>query len=241
MDNQQQTPAPVVTEHGDRIQMAELYAALAAAQGEFEPIVKNRSVSIDIKNEQRQKIGSYTFRYADLEEITAKTRPALSKNGLATVQIINPSTLARGGGSGMSIYTRLLHKSGAELVSEVELPAGAKGGDIKTLGATISYLRRYAKSSLLDIAADDDLDENGEQAGEQGQQATQSKAQAQDDGEFYTDEQFQKNLPSWTAAIVKKGSPHERVIQMASSKRKLTEKQIETIRAIQAPTEDNQQ
>lgn len=232
MDDMNDDPIPVVTANGTGNQMAQLFAALAAAQGEFEPIVKNRSVSIDIKNEQRQKIGQYTFRYADLEEITAKTRPALSKHGLATVQLINPS------GGGTSLFTRLLHSSGAELVSEIPLPANK--GDIKAYGATISYLRRYAKSSLLDIAADDDLDENGEE-GDQGQAqaSTGAKASQEADDGFYTDEQFNKNLPNWTAAITGNKSTPDKVIKMASTKRKLTDEQIATIKAIQ-PTETTQ-
>lgn len=224
MDDMNDDLTPVVTANGTGNQMAQLFAALAAAQGEFEPIVKNRSVSIDIKNEQRQKVGQYTFRYADLEEITAKTRPALSKHGLATVQIINPS------GGGTSLFTRLLHSSGAELVSEIPLPVNK--GDIKSYGATISYLRRYAKSSLLDIAADDDLDENGEEGGQDQAPAASKASQEADDG-FYTDEQFNKNLPNWTAAITGNKSTPDKVIKMASTKRKLTDEQIATIKAIQ--------
>lgn len=138
--------------------LAALYEALANAQGEFDPIVKNRTAVIDIRDKQtRQKIGSYTIRYADLEEITSKTRPALSKYGLATSQVIRRTE------KGSTMVTILAHKGGAVLTSEVALNME---GDIKEVGARISYLRRYAKSALLDIAADDDLDEDGQEAGE---------------------------------------------------------------------------
>lgn len=230
MDDMNDDPIPVVTETGSGNQMAQLYADLALAQGEFQPIQKNRSVTIDMKDKATgAKKGSYQFRYADLEEITAKTRPALSKHGLATTQFLSLST----SGSGTSIFTRLLHKSGATIESEIPLVSN-KDRDIKEYGAVVSYLRRYAKSALLDIAADDDLDENGQEGDGDNSQAAQAKSQ--DDDEFYTDEQFQKNLPSWTAAITNKKSTAERVIKMASSKRKLTEAQIAIINAIK-PTE----
>lgn len=236
-------PPIQLTQHGDNERMAQLFASLAAAQGEFDPIVKNRQVRIQMKQG-----GAYNFRYADLEEITAKTRPALSKHGLATIQIINPSKVARQGFSGLSLFTRLVHKSGAELVSEIEIPG--YGGDIKVLGAGISYLRRYAKSSLLDVAADDDLDENGQEAGggqvQQYQQPAQQQYQQPEQHDTreeppaqgasgYSDDDFKKNLPAWTKAITTGKSTAERVIKMASTKGKLSAKQIKAIEAIAVP------
>lgn len=127
-----------------------LAAALAKAQGAFSPIVKNRAVTIySAKNNS-----SYTFRYADLEELLNATRPALAANGLAIVQEIVNGLLR----------TVLMHESGEERVSDLQL--GSSGSDdIKTFGAKISYLRRYAYQSMLCLAADDDLDEDGAEAG----------------------------------------------------------------------------
>ena len=127
---------------------AELYKALAKAQGEFSGLAKNREVEIIMKSG-----GRYKFRYADLEAVLSATRPALAANGLAVVQVI----------AGDALETVLTHESGASITSSVPLPTPG-GGDIKSYGATIMYLRRYAYTSLLCVAADDDLDENGQEA-----------------------------------------------------------------------------
>lgn len=138
--------------------MTALYAALAAAQGQFRPIVKNRTVQIRMKAG-----GSFAFRYADLEEITSATRPALSANGLS---VLHPLTTEPSGKTYMQ--TILAHAGGGVIVSQVELPAPTSYADPKEFGAASSYLRRYCVSSLLGIAADDDLDENGRDMGGAG-------------------------------------------------------------------------
>lgn len=232
MDDMTDDPTPVVTERGTASQMAELYADLAAAQGEFQPILKNRSVSIDIRDKgTRQRTGSYTFRYADLEEITAKTRPALSKHGFATTQVISLSTAPR---TGTSIFTRLLHKSGATIESEIPL-VPAVNADIKEYGAAVTYLRRYAKSALLDISADDDLDESGREGGED-KSAREPEAESQAEPETYSQDMFEKNLPGWTAAVSKRRTTPETILKMLATKAPLTEKQRAIILALQVET-----
>lgn len=231
---------PPVCSYGSPEQLAALYCALAKAQGEFQPIEKNRSVTIDIKNEQRQKIGQYQFRYADLEEITAKTRPALSKHGLATIQPIGPAKH----GSGIALFTQLIHENGGMLISELSVTTGQR--DIKALGAEISYLRRYAKSAMLDIAADDDMDEQNNQQSPDGDepepeqragQVTRSAPDPEADDGFYSDEQFRKSLTGWEAAIKTGKSTADRIISIASSKRKLTDEQIKHLKSIQPENE----
>lgn len=234
---------PPAGSHGTPDQLSALYAALAAAQGEFDPIVKNRSVTIDIKDKDtKRKIGQYEFRYADLEEITAKTRPALSKHKLATIQVLGPARH----GSGLALFTQLAHADGGMLISELSVTTGHQ--DIKNMGAQISYLRRYAKSALLDIAADDDLDEQQSAQASEGDepepeqragQVTRSAAPATNDNDgFYSDEQFEKSLPGWIAAMGN-GSPADRVIKIATSKLKLTPEQEKKVRE-SAPAEKAQ-
>lgn len=133
--------------------MPALYAALATAQGEFLPIEKNREVTIRMNGG-----GSYQFKYADLSEIFSKTRPALSKNGLAIFQTLEPT-----GDGKIALVCRLAHKDGGEITSEIRI--NAQFSDIKALGAQLSYLRRYIVAPMLGVAADDDLDEDGQEAG----------------------------------------------------------------------------
>lgn len=146
-----ENPSPAPADIGPA---AALYAALAKAQGAFQPIVKNRNVVITMKTG-----GSYKFRYADLEEITAKTRPALSANGLALIQTVEH------GQQGPLLVCRLMHAQGGMIASEVSMPSARDLGDPKTFGAAITYLRRYMVTAMLGVAADDDLDEDGHGAG----------------------------------------------------------------------------
>lgn len=135
--------------------MGPMYTALAKAQGAFLPIEKNRFVTIDIKDKDTgRKIGSYEFRYADLQEIRSKTTPALSENGLCLFQLVTEE------GGGTVIRTVLGHSTGAEITAVARLYRDDR--DIKKFGAAITYLRRYIVSAMLGVAADDDLDEDRE-------------------------------------------------------------------------------
>lgn len=193
----------IIQERGASAQLCALYAALAKAQGEFQPLVKNRSVEIR-KNGQKL----YDFRYADLEEITAKTRPALAKHGLATIQLILPK------GNQSALVTKLVHEGGGSIESEIVVPHGA-GGEIKAYGATLSYLRRYAKSALLDVAADDDLDEGSEGVGEE---RSEQVKKAEVTPETYPDDKFKANLPGWQRAISDGSKTPQKIIAFVESK-----------------------
>lgn len=131
---------------------ASLFAALAAAQGDFQPIEKNREVAI------RSDKGSYAFRYADLEQILSKTRPALTKNGLALFQVLGTK------GDDATLRCELVHSAGGRLVSELTIPGPTSVRDPKQFGAQVTYFRRYMVTSLLGVAADDDLDDDGHEA-----------------------------------------------------------------------------
>ena len=144
--------------------MAALYAALAKAQGAFQPIVKNRDVEITMKSG-----GRYRFRYADLEEILTKTRPALSANGLALIQTVQDGKLA----------CSLVHADGGSISSTVDMPSARELGDPKTFGAAITYLRRYLVTAMLGVAADDDLDEDGQEMGDATARTTSKPPVAQ--------------------------------------------------------------
>ena len=118
----------------------ELNAALAAAQGEFEPIKKEKEV----------KTGSYSYSYAPLDLILEKCRPILSKHGLALTQLLESD------GNGPAIRTELRHAAGGVIGSSFPLPTMPQKA--QELGSLLTYLRRYAIVALLGIAAEDDDD-----------------------------------------------------------------------------------
>lgn len=139
---------------------AKLHAALATAQGQMTNPERNRTVHV------RSEKGSYTFDYATLDSIIDGARKALSSNGIAVSQ-----ALERGHDGQPVLVTRLLHKDGGTLVTElpVDLP---KGGRIQELGSLITYARRYALCAILNIAAEEDDD------GTERKAATAPKGQA---------------------------------------------------------------
>jgi hypothetical protein len=129
--------------------IAALFAALADAQGEFPPIEKNRTG--EVKKDGRL---IYTFDYADMGEIRAKTTPSLTKFGLGITSIPAMADPRRGG---YILRTILFHKSGARIESALHISEQAKVTDF---GGYVTFLRRYQVSAMLNIAADSDLDDS---------------------------------------------------------------------------------
>jgi len=141
-------------------QVAELFAALAKAQGKFSPIVRNQTAKIK-PGANAQDRTPYTFAYADMAEIISATRPALAENGLALVQPMVPL------GGMLTLRTILCHAGGATMWTECQAP-NMNDMDIKIFGGRLSYLRRYQMSGLLSVHAEDDIDSDGRDAGDGG-------------------------------------------------------------------------
>jgi hypothetical protein len=136
--------------------MCSLVEALAHAQGAFEPVKKNRTAKIQPRDAAKS---AYTFDYADMDSIRSATQPALSANGLAIVSL--PVMLA----DGRHLRTMLMHKAGGYMYADLPIPQAGDGNItevIKVFGGLITYLRRYSVIALLNISADNDLDEHGD-------------------------------------------------------------------------------
>ena len=128
-------------------------AALAAAQGEFPPILRERTVRI------KQREGpEYTFKYAELGTIIAAVRPALAKNGLSLRSRIVPAQAP----GFVWLQSVLAHSEGYEDIVELQIQVAS---DMKLFGGQLTYARRYLGSGQLGIASEDDDDENGTAAG----------------------------------------------------------------------------
>jgi len=117
-----------------------LAAALAAAQGQFTSIPKNKVNPF------------FNSKYADLSDVIAAVRSVLAANGLAVSQF--PS----GTHDAPTLRTILFHESG-EYVA-YEMPMYLPKNDSQGQGSALTYARRYALCSVLGISADDDDDGN---------------------------------------------------------------------------------
>ena len=97
----------------------------------------------------------YGYTYADLPAIFEIINPLLKKHNLGFTQPIN----------GKIIKTTIFHiETGETIESSIEIPEGVqlKGmNEYQVLGSAITYLRRYALSSILGLVTDKDTDGNG--------------------------------------------------------------------------------
>ena len=124
-------------------QLDQLFTALAKAQGEMSAAAKDCANPF------------FKSRYADLSSVWTACREPLSKHGLSVLQIIQSSDL------GDVLHTTLGHSSGQYMTSTMPIRIKTDGkNDIQALGATITYLRRYALSAIVGVAPDDDNDGN---------------------------------------------------------------------------------
>lgn len=142
---------------GTAEQVGELLEALAKAQGNFQPIEKNRSVTIrGQKNGQKYE---YSFRYADMDELHSATRPALTAEG---VTVLQPVTR----GDACAVYT-MVCKGRALMVSEFKIDETRdKEGafDLKAFAGDSTYGMRYGYAKALGLSTGEDAD-NAPQAG----------------------------------------------------------------------------
>jgi hypothetical protein len=116
----------------------ELFAALAKAQAEFDIVGKNRS--------------SHYGGYADLEELIAATRPALTKYGLSITRRIDIA-------DGKQIYIGTLgHSSGQFIESKMIL--SPEKNTMQGLGGCLTYLARYTYRELCGVAISEDPEDN---------------------------------------------------------------------------------
>jgi hypothetical protein len=121
--------------------VAELAAALAAAQGEFTAVGKSHSADMR----------THAYRYADLADVWQMARPVLARHGLSVVQLPAPAAPQE-----VALRTMLLHKSGQWLAGVGTMPCDTSKP--QSVGSAITYLRRYQLGSVLGIVTDDDDD-----------------------------------------------------------------------------------
>lgn len=126
-----------------------LIEALAAAQGQFPAVLKDRKATV------KSDKGSYSYSYANLADVLAAVRPVLSAHQIAVIQHIEPN------GSGLLLRTAL-RGYGEALESLMPVTTGPTAP--QALGSALSYYRRYALMALVGVAAEED-DDDGAEAG----------------------------------------------------------------------------
>jgi len=131
-----------ITEEEKR-KIESVYKSLASFQQECPVILKDTK--------------GYGYSYSDLPTIFKVINPLLQKHSLGFTQLIE----------GKCIVTTLFHtETGQCITSETDIPQDVKlkgMNDFQVLGSAVTYIRRYALSSMLGIVTDKDTDASGEQ------------------------------------------------------------------------------
>ena len=117
--------------------MKELYSALVNFQK-------------DLKNPKKDT-QAFKYRYSPIEVCWEAVRENMAKNGLAVIQFpIQKDNM-------LGVKTLLLHLSGESIESEYFVELLKK--DIQSVGATLTYCRRYAFCSCLGITPENEDDD----------------------------------------------------------------------------------
>lgn len=140
--------------------ISEIAAALAAAQGEFGPVVKRLTAEVAGKGKAGGEY-KYRYSYADLAEVNNAVMTALSKNGIALMQpakILSATPRYTGDISCIvQVQTILMHNSGQVIAFDpFELRSESQGP--QAVGSTLTYARRYSLQACLGIAPEFDDD-----------------------------------------------------------------------------------
>lgn len=123
--------------------ISDLLAALLKAQANFSVIEKKRK--------------GYNYRYADLAETLQAIQEPLTANGLSLihqVEVIEAREV---------LVTKLMHSSGQWISTRMPLfyKATEKVNPMQAFGSAITYSKRYSIGCLLNLAAEEESDDDG--------------------------------------------------------------------------------
>lgn len=119
----------------------ELLSALVEVQAKFSTLPKDKS--------------GYGYKYTDIDTVISYVRPILHEHKIGFIQSL---TMIE---NKPALTTRLFNSSGEFLEDTIALPEVAVGGKTnaaQNLGASITYMKRYALCSMLGISSDEDTD-----------------------------------------------------------------------------------
>jgi hypothetical protein len=148
--------------------MTNLYKAKLAFQSEIASIERSSSVDFTTKDGRRKH-----YDYVDLAAVMDYALPKLSAHGLVLSSqseyrdIFNERKTAEGATERVfvkqifGLSATLVHAESGESESETIWHDAAASNDIKDKGALITYMRRYAVMTLLNLTAKGEDDDGG--------------------------------------------------------------------------------
>lgn len=149
-------------EFGTPEQITAMYMAMAAAQAQIRRIERTKQVRIS-----GQK-GSYTFEYAEMDELNDACRDAFSTNGIGCFTPFSRQSL-----QGEAIQHLIVsHRDGGR--ARITF-AFAPGHDVKDLGGQTTYIMRYLFSKFWRLHAEGDADDQPTREGETSAEVTRKR------------------------------------------------------------------
>lgn len=124
-------------------QINEIAAALAKAQGEMAPAVKDSTNP------------AFRSKYADLAANVEAARKPLAQNGLAVLQEATLRSTEDGAQRAVAVLTRIVHSSG-QWIEFDPLSVPCAKPDAHGVDSATTYARRYALGAALGLVAEDD-------------------------------------------------------------------------------------
>lgn len=121
-----------------------LTAAIAAVQADLPVVGKDHKATV------KSDKGSYTYKYANLAQVSAAILPLLSKHGLAWTTRPTLDDAGR-----FVLKYELEHTSGASKDGSYPLPTTTRPQE---MGSAITYARRYALCAVTGLAPEEDDD-----------------------------------------------------------------------------------
>ena len=190
--------------------------AFARFQQEMPVVKKNKSAAFNTKNGGRME-----YSYASIDDVVAAVQPVLHRHGLSywfEQQQHGPS---------ITITCHLGHVSGHSICNSATGPVDNTGNKsaLQQIGSTVTYLKRQTLVGILGVACtDDDTDGYVPDMYDSGRPHIAN---------HYPDEDFQRLLPDWQAAIESGKQTADRIIAKLNSKAPATPQQVKQLKAIQ--------
>lgn len=126
---------------------SKLAAALAAFQSELPKVGKEQSARVDSERGR-----GYTYRYADLSDISPEVLPLLARHGLSWT--CKPTMNHDGK---FVLRYALMHTSGEVLDGDWPLPNPSSSSQV--LGSAVTYARRYCLCAVTGVSPGGDDDD----------------------------------------------------------------------------------
>ncbi len=134
-----------MTELAKPLSHKNVFVALAAAQAEFDPLLKE-ALNPAFKGEGARAKGT---AYADLASVVGAVRPGLVKNGIAYFhQIIRHE-------SGLDMRTSLVHGE-TDTRIDCDVPLIVAKNDMQGMKSATTYAKRVGLESVTGVAPEDD-------------------------------------------------------------------------------------